>query len=119
MLVSKSAKICVTPNAKYQICIIPNQNQNASQWTIGCVGSSIFALVMYISCCLCSFHLCWVPNANPVCSGIWALYIDPYWILTKSPLSLIGELVTSTPDPAGDMELTSCMLGAGRVPPTQ
>ena len=32
----------------------------------------IFALAMYISCCLCSFHSRWFPNANPVCSAIWA-----------------------------------------------
>ena len=35
MLVSKNAKICVTPNAKPKIYVTPN----ASQWNIGCVGS--------------------------------------------------------------------------------
>ena len=35
MLVSKNAKICVTPNANAKICVTPN----ASQWNIGCVGS--------------------------------------------------------------------------------
>ena len=40
-----------------------------------CVGYARvgFALGMYISCCLCPFHLRWVPNANPVFDGIWAL----------------------------------------------
>ena len=40
MLVSKNAKICVTPNANSKICIIPTQTPNASQWNIGGVGSS-------------------------------------------------------------------------------
>ena len=48
----------------------PSQNPNMSQWHIGC---TIFALAMYISCCLCSFHLHWLPNANPVCSALSAL----------------------------------------------
>ena len=34
---------------------------------------NIFALVMYISCCLSRFFLRWIPNANAVLSGIWAL----------------------------------------------
>ena len=32
----------------------------------------IFALGMYISCCLCQFHLRRAPNANSFLSGIWA-----------------------------------------------
>ena len=28
---------------------------------------------MYILGCLCQFHLHWVPNANPVSGGIWAI----------------------------------------------
>ena len=31
------------------------------------------ALGMYISCCLCQFHLRRAPNANPFFCGIWAL----------------------------------------------
>ena len=31
------------------------------------------ALGMYISCCLCQFHLRRAPNANWFFSGIWAL----------------------------------------------
>ena len=48
MLVSKNAKICVTPNANPKICV--------------------FTLAMYISFLLCRFHLRWLPFF----SGIWA-----------------------------------------------
>ena len=34
MLVSKNAKIFVTPNAKHKICVTPNVNHHASQWNI-------------------------------------------------------------------------------------
>ena len=49
MLVSKNAKVCVTPNAKPKICVTPNANQ----WNIGYVGSTMqnFALAVYISFC--------------------------------------------------------------------
>ena len=73
MLVSKNAKICITPNAKHKICVTPTQNPKASQWNIGCVGSPTQNMAMYISCCLCSFHLHWLPNGNLVYSGIWTL----------------------------------------------
>ena len=49
MLVSKNAKICVTPNAKHNICVIPTQNPNASQWNIGCVGSPMQNLSQWSS----------------------------------------------------------------------
>ena len=39
MLVSKNAKICVSPNANSKICVTPTQTTNASQWNIVCVGS--------------------------------------------------------------------------------
>ena len=39
MLVSKNAKICVTPNAKHKIALPPTQTPNASQWNIVCAGS--------------------------------------------------------------------------------
>ena len=35
MLVSKNAKICVTPNANVKFCVTPNANK----WNIGRVGS--------------------------------------------------------------------------------
>ena len=63
--------ILALPNAK--ICVFPDANP---QRHIGCVGSQckILVLAMYISCFLCRFHLRLVPNANPISSGIWALY---------------------------------------------
>ena len=39
MLVFISAKICVTPNTYFKICVTPTRNPNAIQWNIGCVGS--------------------------------------------------------------------------------
>ena len=47
-----------------KLALPPTQNPNASQCNIGCVGSPTQNL--------CSFHLRWFPNANPVCSEIWA-----------------------------------------------
>ena len=41
MLVSKNAKIWVTPNANAKICVTPNANPQRSRWNIGCVGSSM------------------------------------------------------------------------------
>ena len=38
-MVSKNAKICVSPNANVKICITPNATPNTSQWNIDCVGS--------------------------------------------------------------------------------
>ena len=66
MLESKNAKICVTSNAKNKICVTPNAKPQSKQ-----IDRKIFELAMYIPCT--SFHLPWLPNANPVCSGIWAL----------------------------------------------
>ena len=39
MLVSKNAKICVTPTRTLKFALPPTQNPNPSQWNIGCVGS--------------------------------------------------------------------------------
>ena len=66
MLVSKNAKICLTPNANSKICITPNANPLHEQveYRSPGVGSSRWA-----------FHLRLVANANAVFSGIWALYI--------------------------------------------
>ena len=38
-VVSKNAKICVSPNANVYICVTPNATPNTSQWNIDCVGS--------------------------------------------------------------------------------
>ena len=52
----------------------PTPNPNASQWSIGVVGTQckILPLAMYISCFLCRFHLRLVANANTVFGGTWA-----------------------------------------------
>ena len=62
-----------TPNLKFALA--PTPTPDASQWNIGGVGSQrkSLALAMYISFFLCRFHSRWLPNANPISSGIWAL----------------------------------------------
>ena len=72
MLVSKKAENLRYPQRKFYNLHHPTQNPNANQWNIGC---KIRALGMYISCCLCQFHLHWVANANAFFSGIWALVL--------------------------------------------
>ena len=71
---------------KFAFSLTPNPD--ASQWNIGCVGSQrkILPLAMYISCFLCRFHLCLVPNTNPISSGIWTL-VGPC-------ISLAGSFIT-------------------------
>ena len=63
------------PNAKPGGSNAKSGRPKASQWNMVHVGYArfAFALGMYISCCLCPFRLHWVPNGNPVSSGIWAL----------------------------------------------
>ena len=66
MLVSTKHKICVTPKAKHKAC----------QWNIGCFGSPMQNFcVGHVHFML--FVFIWLPDANPVCSGIWALGILP------------------------------------------
>ena len=36
ILVSKNAKICITPNVNTKICVTPTQTPNANRWNIGC-----------------------------------------------------------------------------------
>ena len=66
MLVSKNAKICITPNAnpqresvEYRMVGCPTQNNH-----IGHVDFMLFI----------PFCSRWVPNVNAVLSGIWALW---------------------------------------------
>ena len=40
-LISKNAKVCVTPNANVKICVTPTQTPNAKGGNIGRVGSPI------------------------------------------------------------------------------
>ena len=78
MLVSKNAKICVTPNTNTKICITPNAKPQSESveyrlcWVLNanfCVGHVDFMLFI-------PFFSRWVPNANTVLSGIWALVFD-------------------------------------------
>ena len=78
MLVSKMWKFALPdarPPPNLKSALAPTPNPDASQWNIGCVGSQrkMLALAMYISCFLCTFHLCLVPNANPISGWIWAI----------------------------------------------
>ena len=76
MLVSKNSRISVTHNPNSNICVTPNANPQREQVQYRShLGSQrkILALAMYISCCLCHFHLHWVANANTISSGKWAL----------------------------------------------
>ena len=70
MLVSKNAKICVTPNENIKFALPPTQNPNASQWNIGSVGSPMqnFRVVHVHFFFFCRFHSRWVANVNPISS---------------------------------------------------
>ena len=71
ILVSKNAKICITPNANAKICVTPNPNPQRQHVEYRsqnvCVGHVDFMLFVLIS--------------FPVCSGLWALV----WILAYHP----------------------------------
>ena len=73
ILALPNAKICVSPDGKPKIAVIPDDNPRRQsveyRWNI---GGEFFALGLYISCCLCQFHLRRAPNANSFFSGIWA-----------------------------------------------
>ena len=62
-----------TPNLKFAVA--PTPNPGASQWNIGCVGSSGVGHVyfMYISCIFHALATRELIDANPVSSGIWAI----------------------------------------------
>ena len=51
MLVSKDAKICLTPNAKHKIAFPQTQTPNANQWNIGIYGFPTRKFT-------CTFHFC-------------------------------------------------------------
>ena len=75
----KMLKFALPPTRNIKFALLSTQNPNASQWNIGCVRSpmqnSRVGHVHVFHVCLCSFHSCLATNANPVCSGIWALMI--------------------------------------------
>ena len=69
MLVSKNAKICITPNAKPKLALPPKRTPNASQWNKGCVGSpGVGTCVGHVH-----FMLFVSISLNAFFSGIWAL----------------------------------------------
>ena len=62
----KTLKFALAQTRNIHFVLPPMQNPNVSQWNIGCVGlqRNIFALGMYISCCLCQLHLRCAANEN-------------------------------------------------------
>ena len=82
MLVSKNAKICVTPNAKHKICVIPNAKpkREPMEYRLHWVPKAKY------SHWPCRFHVVypffftrWVANANAVLSGLRALELIVIW----------------------------------------
>ena len=71
MLVSKNAKICVTPNANTKIGVTPNVKPQHESVEFNVVVGLALGMYIYISCCLCQFRLHTVAIANAVFSGIW------------------------------------------------
>ena len=80
MLVSKNAKICVTPNAKSKICVTLNANLQRKPvvYTIDCVGSpGVGAPVGHVHFMLfTSCYLVFGTQHNPVSSEIQALILN-------------------------------------------
>ena len=64
-----------TPNLKILMCVTQRETQTQVSGIYGLrwVLNAKFLLGMYISCCLCQFHLHLGANANAFFSGIWAL----------------------------------------------
>ena len=64
----------LTPTLKF--ALPPTRNPNTSQWNIGCVGSPMqnFCVGHVHFMLFIPFCSHWVPNANTVLSGIWALH---------------------------------------------
>ena len=73
----KTLKFALPQMGNIKFALPPTQNPNASQWNIGCVGSPTqnfrIGHVYFKLFVLISFALGWLPSANPVCSGVWAL----------------------------------------------
>ena len=74
MLVSKNAKICITPSAKLKIYVTPNAKtqREPMEYRLRWVPNAKFS---HWPCtflfCVCRFHSRWVPFF----SGIWALLL--------------------------------------------
>ena len=104
---TQTLKFASPPTQNLKFVFYPTQNPNTSQWNIGCIGSQCKNLVscMYISCCLCPFHLRFVANANPVSSGIWACK-DAYTCTCIVPPSVVNRQVPfDCPNHRGSMHL--------------
>ena len=59
------------PDANPKICVTPDANPRRQSVALGLLALGL-ALGMYISCCLCQFHLRRAPNANSFFGEIWA-----------------------------------------------
>ena len=89
MLGYQHVRFVLPPTRTLKFALPPTQTPNPNRWNIGRIGSptqnSHGGHVDFM--CLCSFHSRWLPNRNPVCSGIWALtfpdiendHIMPRW----------------------------------------
>ena len=55
MLLSKNAKICLTPTRNIKFAFPPTQTPNANQWNIGCIGSPMQNFRVGHTC---TFHFC-------------------------------------------------------------
>ena len=72
MLVSKNAKICVTPNAKPKSCVIPNANPQCESVEYRLHWVSHWACTFHVICVKLYLH--WVANTKAV-SLEYGLYI--------------------------------------------
>ena len=64
MLVSKNAKICITPNANAIFAFPLNAKPQLKLVEYRLHWVSWHSLGNYISCCLCQFRLCCVANVK-------------------------------------------------------
>ena len=76
MLVSKNAKICITPKANAKICVTPNANLQGEQmgyrfhWVPWRWDSS-WACIFHVFC-VDFIRIEYLASVNPIPSGIWA-----------------------------------------------
>ena len=80
MLVSKNAKICITPNANFKICVTPNAKPQCKsvEYRLHWVRNANFVCwSCTFHCVRCQFHSRWVPffQWNTVNVEIFARYI--------------------------------------------
>ena len=94
MSVSKNAKIDVTPNVNFKICVTPNADPNASLWNIGCVGSQNFRIghVHFMLFVLISFAL----GTQRKPSLQWNMGLSLVWVVFEILQKWKGEYVIAT-----------------------